>query len=85
MLGKKRNRTLLGAALHGRPARPKGGVVQVVEASLVCRGLALLPGRGVLSASHDQTLRLWDFNGACAAEFVGHTAIVYSVAGSTTV
>lgn len=36
----------------------------------------------MVSASHDQTLRLWDFSGSCMAEFVGHTAIVYSAAGS---
>ena len=51
----------------------------------MCRGLALMPGLGVLSASHDQTLRLWDVSGACLAEFIGHTAIVYAVAGCSQV
>lgn len=47
-----------------------------------CRGLALLPNIGVVSASHDQTLRVWTFSGECIAELVGHTALVYSAACS---
>ena len=46
------------------------------------RGLALLPNLGVVSASHDQTLRVWTFQGECIAELVGHTALVYSAACS---
>ena len=41
------------------------------------RGLALLPGVGVVSASHDQTLKVWTFSGECIAELVGHTSLVY--------
>lgn len=37
---------------------------------------------GVVSASHDQTLRVWTFQGDCIAELVGHTALVYSAACS---
>ena len=44
------------------------------------RGLALLPNLGVVSASHDQTLRVWTFQGECIAELVGHTALVYNAA-----
>lgn len=44
-----------------------------------------MPDLGVISASHDQTLRLWDYAGTCMAEFVGHTAIVYAAAGSAQV
>lgn len=47
-----------------------------------CRGLALLNNIGVVSASHDQTLRVWTFQGDCIAELVGHTALVYNAACS---
>jgi WD40 repeat protein len=47
-----------------------------------CRGLALLPGVGVVSASHDQTLKVWTFEGECIGELVGHTALVYCVAAT---
>lgn len=46
----------------------------------MCRGLALLNNIGVVSASHDQTLRVWTVEGECVAELVGHTALVYNVA-----
>lgn len=48
-----------------------------------CRGLALLEGVGVVSASHDMTLKLWDFQGNIVSDLIGHTAIVYSVATSS--
>ncbi len=48
----------------------------------MCRGLALLSTIGVVSASHDQTLRVWTFQGDCIAELVGHTALVYNAACS---
>lgn len=51
-------------------------------AGATCRGLALLNNIGVISASHDQTLRVWTFEGECIAELVGHTALVYSAACS---
>lgn len=44
------------------------------------RGLALMPGVGYLSASHDCTARLWTHGGDSAAIFAGHTALVYAVA-----
>ena len=40
----------------------------------------MVPDLGVVSASHDQTLRLWSFAGETLAELVGHTALVYSTA-----
>jgi phospholipase A-2-activating protein len=46
------------------------------------RGLALLPGVGVVSASHDQSLRLWTLAGECCALLQGHAAIVYAAAAS---
>lgn len=46
------------------------------------RGLALLPGVGVVSASHDQTLKVWTFEGECISELVGHTALVYAAAAN---
>ena len=49
-------------------------------AGALCRGLALLNNIGVVSASHDLTLRVWTFEGECIAELVGHTALVYSAA-----
>eukprot|EP00887_Chlorella_sp_A99_P006848 scaffold2.g6848.t1 len=44
------------------------------------RGLALLGDVGVVSASHDQTLKVWTFSGEPIAELVGHTALVYCAA-----
>ena len=44
------------------------------------RGLAVAPGAGFLSASHDCTARLWTRDGETAAIFAGHAALVYSVA-----
>jgi len=44
------------------------------------RGLAIMPGVGFLSASHDCTARLWSRGGETAAIFAGHAALVYSVA-----
>ncbi|KVI01961.1 G-protein beta WD-40 repeat-containing protein [Cynara cardunculus var. scolymus] len=40
------------------------------------RGLAIMPGLGILSASHDG---LWALTGQVLMEMVGHTSIVYSV------
>lgn len=51
-------------------------------AAVPCRGLALLPNVGVVSASHDQSLKIWTFEGECISELVGHTALVYCVAAS---
>ena len=47
------------------------------------RGLALLEGFGIVSASHDMTLKVWGFDGRAISELIGHTAIVYSVATSS--
>lgn len=57
------------------------------HAPLACRparrrGLALLPNVGVVSASHDQTLKVWTLSGECLAELVGHTALVYCAAAT---
>jgi WD40 repeat protein len=49
---------------------------------LPCRGLALVPGIGFVSASHDMTLRVWDLTGTQLAILVGHQALVYSAAGA---
>ncbi|XP_042494944.1 phospholipase A-2-activating protein [Macadamia integrifolia] len=43
------------------------------------RGLAVMPGLGILSASHDGSIRLWAITGQILMEMVGHTSIVYSV------
>jgi WD40 repeat protein len=44
------------------------------------RGLALLPGgAGVVSGSHDFTLRVWTLDGATLSELIGHTALVFQV------
>ena len=37
----------------------------------------MLNGLGVVSASHDQTLRVWTFDGKCIGTLIGHTALVY--------
>lgn len=60
--------------LHVNPG-PEGGVA-------ACRGLAVLPGLGVVSASHDQTLRVWTLSGECVGVLHGHTAIIYRVAAT---
>ena len=54
----------------------------ILKKPVGCRGLALLEGFGIVSASHDMTLKVWDFQGAVIADLIGHTAIVYSVATS---
>ena len=41
------------------------------------RGLALVPGLGFISASHDTTLQLWTTGGDPIATLAGHTALVY--------
>ncbi|KDO51447.1 hypothetical protein CISIN_1g0043292mg, partial [Citrus sinensis] len=43
------------------------------------RGLSVMPGVGIISASHDCTIRLWALTGQVLMEMVGHTAIVYSI------
>lgn len=55
-------------------------MVMLMAGCCLCRGLALLVGHRVVSASHDLTLKVWDFEGSLRAELIGHTAIVYSVA-----
>ncbi len=50
--------------------------------TVCCRGLALLEGLGIVSASHDMTLKVWDFQGSVIGDLIGHTAIVYNVATS---
>lgn len=39
---------------------------------------------GVVSASHDHSLRVWTFSGECIAQLLGHTALVYAAAVSPT-
>ncbi|URE01794.1 PUL domain [Musa troglodytarum] len=43
------------------------------------RGLAFMPGYGILSASHDGTIKLWALTGQILMEMIGHTSLVYSV------
>ncbi|CAK9140681.1 unnamed protein product [Ilex paraguariensis] len=43
------------------------------------RGLAVMPGLGILSASHDGSIRLWALSGEVLMDMVGHSSIVYSV------
>eukprot|EP00983_Pelagomonas_calceolata_P081825 1155714-Pelagomonas_calceolata.AAC.2 len=44
------------------------------------RSLAVLPGVGFVSASHDFTAKVWTLSGDIIAELLGHTALIYSVA-----
>ncbi|KAH9695976.1 phospholipase a2-activating protein [Citrus sinensis] len=53
---------------------PSGEIV-----SDTVRGLSVMPGVGIISASHDCTIRLWALTGQVLMEMVGHTAIVYSI------
>ncbi|CAK7329744.1 unnamed protein product [Dovyalis caffra] len=43
------------------------------------RGLAEMHGLGILSASHDGSIRLWALTGQVLMEMAGHGSIVYSV------
>ncbi|EMS65509.1 Ubiquitin homeostasis protein lub1 [Triticum urartu] len=38
-----------------------------------------MPGMGILSASHDGTIKLWALTGQPLLEMIGHTSLVYSV------
>eukprot|EP00191_Tetraselmis_sp_GSL018_P010623 CAMPEP_0177617532 /NCGR_PEP_ID=MMETSP0419_2-20121207/24957_1 /TAXON_ID=582737 /ORGANISM="Tetraselmis sp., Strain GSL018" /LENGTH=392 /DNA_ID=CAMNT_0019116099 /DNA_START=165 /DNA_END=1341 /DNA_ORIENTATION=- len=44
------------------------------------RGLAEFPNLGFVSASHDQTLKVWTYGGELAADLIGHQALVYAAA-----
>jgi WD40 repeat protein len=46
-----------------------------------CSALALLPGLGFVSGSHDTSVKVWSASGDLLATCAGHTALVYSVAG----
>ena len=52
------------------------------SASRMCRALALVPGKGIVSGSHDTTLRLWNAAGTCLRVLEGHTALVYACAAT---
>ncbi|GJN24404.1 hypothetical protein PR202_gb12142 [Eleusine coracana subsp. coracana] len=43
------------------------------------RCLAPMPGLGILSASHDSTIKLWELTGQPLLDLIGHTSLVYSV------
>ncbi|WVZ61723.1 hypothetical protein U9M48_011552 [Paspalum notatum var. saurae] len=43
------------------------------------RCLAPMPGLGILSASHDSTIKLWALTGQPLLEMIGHSSLVYSV------
>lgn len=42
----------------------------------------MAPNLGIISASHDATLKLWTLNGACLTTYTGHCEIIYSCAFS---
>jgi phospholipase A-2-activating protein len=46
------------------------------------RALASLPGVGLVTGSHDASLKVWTLEGEQLAELVGHTSLVYSVAAA---
>lgn len=46
------------------------------------RGVAILPGVGFVSGSHDCSLRVWSLEGDVLAELLGHSAIIYHVAAT---
>ncbi|KAI8532941.1 hypothetical protein RHMOL_Rhmol11G0257200 [Rhododendron molle] len=57
-------------------------VVKLPSGELVTdtvRSLAVMPDLGIISASHDGSIRLWAISGQVLMEMVGHTSIVYSV------
>lgn len=49
------------------------------------RALCEVPGLGFVSGSHDMTLRAWTLGGDCIATLVGHTALIYACAATSTV
>ena len=46
------------------------------------RGLSVHPDLGLISASHDGTIKFWSKTGECIVEMMGHKALIYSVAVS---
>lgn len=48
------------------------------------RALCEAPGLGFVSGSHDMTLRAWTLAGDCLATLVGHTALIYACAATST-
>jgi len=44
------------------------------------RALAILPGVGFVSGSHDFTAKVWALSGEVVSELLGHTALIYAVA-----
>ena len=67
------------ALVRAAESSPRPAQTLVGHADTV-RGLAIMPGVGFLSASHDCTARLWTPSGETATIFAGHAALVYSVA-----
>lgn len=47
------------------------------------RGLCEMPGIGFVSASHDTTLRVWSTDGETLTELIGHSALVYACAATS--
>jgi phospholipase A-2-activating protein len=81
-----RSRPAVPACATAPAWAPQGGEEPAPDQLAACcssfRGLALLPGVGFVSASHDMTLRVWAMDGSTIAELAGHTALVYSVAAA---
>ncbi|MBA0631014.1 hypothetical protein Gotri_002949, partial [Gossypium trilobum] len=50
-----------------------------VDCADTVRGLGVMHGLGILSASHDGSIMLWAQSGEVLMVMVGHTSIVYSV------
>ena len=46
----------------------------------VVRDIAVVSEKLFLSASNDSTIRLWEFAGACARMFSGHSSYIYRIA-----
>lgn len=76
------NHTISNPKLHSCASLWVCEPLPCLTAQIACRGLAIVPNIGFVSASHDMTLRLWDFTGEALSVFVGHEALVYSAAGS---
>lgn len=47
------------------------------------RDLTFYPNVGIVSASHDHTLRVWTLDADCVEQLVGHTGLVYACASSS--
>ena len=72
----------MGCNAHPLHAAEAEAEAEADAHELACRTLALVPGKGIVSGSHDTSLRLWNAAGTCLRVLEGHTALVYAAAAT---